>query len=407
MVRSRFGSRMIAQSSPTAAPRKRLPISRAQIGGLLCLHLALVLALAFACAPRGPAWEAALALTPAPAAPPWSTPHHELSGTVAASRPSLAPPPAAPPAPPPAAPFPPAAPAAERACCVGGRPTRDELATNPPGVTILVQVGNPRIWWSNVSSDLKARMVNVKSAMKAERHGLQVFLAFQNDTPRGEIDDVEKDARSTFGSAVVRSITVENRGADIGLYLRQLQVLGREPLGAHHDVFLKLHTKSDPDKRLRWLRYLCGSVKVIRQIYTRLRQSKSIGMVGPTRAVYLAPWVPIPNGTTGHPGTLLPWTGRMVDVMNRTWEIMHPPMSFYEGAYKMARIIVGSFYWARQGAVLYDVILHSVDRLVESMPHGYKTGASGQTSHALERLMPTMGVTIRGFDVISVEDVCC
>ena len=185
-------------------------------------------------------------------------------------------------------------------------------------MTILAQVGNTILW-----PELKSCMTNVKLAVEPEGHGFQVFLAFQNDTGSHKIDKIEKDAQSTFGSAVVRSITVENRGADIGLYLRQLQVLGREPLGAHHDVFVKLHTKSDPDKRLKWLRFLCGSVKVIRQVYTRLRQSKSIGMVGPTRAVYLAPWAPIPSGTTGvvHAEA---WTGRMFDVMNRTWEIMHP-----------------------------------------------------------------------------------
>merc|ERR1719203_2522111 len=134
-------------------------------------------------------------------------------------------------------------------------------------------------------------MVNVRRAMEAEGHGFQVFLSFQNDSHGGEISKVQDDAQSSFGSVAVRSITVENRGADIGPYLRQLQILGWEPAEKHHDIFLKIHTKSDGTVRRGCLRSLCGTAQDIRKLYTRLRHTKSVGMVGPPGYVSVAPWV--------------------------------------------------------------------------------------------------------------------
>jgi len=257
-------------------------------------------------------------------------------------------------------------------------------------------------------------MINVRQAMEAEGHGFQVFFSFRNDTRSGgQVDHIEKEAQSAFGSATVRSIIVENRGADIGQYLHQLQVLGSEPPEKHYDMFLKIQTKSSSKTRRECLRSLCGNVENIRQLYTGLRQTKSIGMVGPAGHVWVAPWVVdphLPKGTrvrqapSGSPEAWW-WRQGEVDAMNRTWEIMNPPMSFEKGARKMARMIADSFYWARQEAVLNDVILHSVDKLVESMPYGYTTFSCCQTSHALERLMPTIAVTILGLDVVPVEDV--
>jgi hypothetical protein len=256
-------------------------------------------------------------------------------------------------------------------------------------------------------------MINVRRAMEAEGHGFQVFLSFRNDTDSGRISRIEKQAQSAFGSATVRSIVVENRGADIGQYLHQLQVLGREPPEKHYDMFLKIQTKSSNKLRRECLSSLCGSVENIRKLYTGLRQTKSIGMVGPAGHVWVAPWVVdphIPKGTrirkaSPHSHEAWWWRQVEVDAMNRTWEIMHPPMSFEKGAWKMARMIADSFYWVRQEAVLNDIILHSVDKLVESMPYGYTKGSCCQTSHALERLMPTIAVTILGLDVVPVEDV--
>jgi lipopolysaccharide biosynthesis protein len=248
-------------------------------------------------------------------------------------------------------------------------------------------------------------MVNVSQAMKAEGHGFQVFLAFQNDTRGDKIDGIEEDAQSTFGGATVRSIRVENKGADIGPLLRQLQVLGRESPEKHHDIFLKIHTKSSSDARHDMLRNLCGSPEIIRKLCTRLRQSKSVGMVGPPGHVWAAPWVQKQdrNGTRVKRRRVA-WQVGEVAAMQRTWDMIHPPMTFENGARQKARIITGSFYWAREEALLYDIILRSVDTLLGSMSHGYVKGSCCTTAHGLERVIPTLAVTVLGLDVVSMEE---
>ena len=51
-------------------------------------------------------------------------------------------------------------------------------------------------------------------------------VRFKSDSHSHKVDEIEEDSQSAFGSAIVRGIMVENKGAGIGPYLRQLQVLG-------------------------------------------------------------------------------------------------------------------------------------------------------------------------------------
>jgi hypothetical protein len=260
-------------------------------------------------------------------------------------------------------------------------------------------------------------MLNVSLAMKAEGHGFSVFLAFQETITRRDIGRFESVARGAFGRAAVRTIRVENQGADIGPYLRQLQVLGGESPRAVEilnmpedpgssrpqrlkgpevfDTFLKIHSKSDDLKRRSWLNDLCGDVKRVQQVYNQFKRSKSLGMVGASGQV-----LPYPQRTK----EFLVWGQNDIDAMRRTWKMMQPCVPFGIPM-SAARIIAGSFYWARPDAVLYQIILHSAGKLIRSMPSGYKTLTTAQTSHALERLMPTMAVAVRGLDVLSVDDL--
>ncbi|CAK0889481.1 unnamed protein product, partial [Prorocentrum cordatum] len=147
-------------------------------------------------------------------------------------------------------------------------------ATSPPGVTVLAQIGNLSFW-----PDLKVCMLSVSRVMKVLDHGFQVFLSFHDEIPEEDTAKVEEIARGVFGSAAVRSIRVENKGADIGPYLRQLQVLSQEPPDKHYDFFLKIHTKTDTASRRLYLDNLCGK-RHTHRVYTSLRQSQAIGMVG-------------------------------------------------------------------------------------------------------------------------------
>merc|ERR1719188_365012 len=295
-------------------------------------------------------------------------------------------------------------------------PRSEPPPPRPPGVTVLAQIGSTSKW-----TDLKRCMLNVSRAMEAEGHGFSVFFAFQEEIARGDIDKIEGDARAAFGSSAVSTIRVENKGADIGPYLRQLQVLGGQspraleilnvpedpqqgrrrlrpqPLKSPEffDTFLKIHSKSDDLKRRSWLNDLCGDVSRVQKVYTQFKKSKSLGMVGASEQVVL-----YPHRTK----EFLVWGKDDIRAMKKTWRMMQPCVPF-DIPLRVARIIAGSFYWARPDAVMYQMILHSADKLVMSMPEGYHTNTTAQTSHALERLMPTMAVAVRGLAVAAVDEL--
>ncbi|CAK0849475.1 unnamed protein product [Prorocentrum cordatum] len=288
-------------------------------------------------------------------------------------------------------------------------PTTEPSRQRPPGVTVLAQIGNASMdrW-----ADLKHCMSKMSLAMKTEGHGFSVFLAFQENLSSKEMRGFELDARRAFESGAVRSIRVENRGADIGPYLRQLQVLrGQSPRAVEvlnvppfvrsqrlrgpeaFDTFLKVHSKSNGRQRRSWLRDLCGDVEKVRHVYSQFKRSKSLGMVGASAQV-----LQYPQRTN----RFTVWGHKDIDAMKRTWKMMQPCVPF-DIPMRVVRIIAGSFYWVRPDAVMYQIILHSAEKLIESMPSGYKTLTTAQTSHALERLMPTMAVAVYGLDVVSVD----
>ncbi|CAJ1449431.1 unnamed protein product, partial [Effrenium voratum] len=74
-------------------------------------------------------------------------------------------------------------------------------------------------------------------------------------------------------------VTVEvfqNRGADVGLFLQQLQ--GR-PL--NYDFMLKIHTKSSNVLREHALSQLCGDTDVVKQVLAHFHAEPRLQMVGP------------------------------------------------------------------------------------------------------------------------------
>lgn len=260
----------------------------------------------------------------------------------------------------------------------------------PRGVTVLAQIRDSRYW-----EDLRSCMVNVSQAVRGAGEGFQVFLAFQDDIPSGHAESILGDARAEFGRKSVRSLVGEDRGADIGLYLRQLQVLGAEDPRDHFDVFLKVHTKSERLQRRSWLGDLCGSTAKASEIHRAIRDAEDLGMVGPVNEV-----IQYPHRTKD----FLPWGEADIKGMLRAWKTMQPCVPFDVPLHR-AHVVAGSFFWSRQDAVLYQIILQTVDELLASMPLGYQAGTAGQTSRALERLIPTMAVAVRGLKVLASDEL--
>lgn len=219
---------------------------------------------------------------------------------------------------------------------------------------------------------------------------------------------------------------MENQGADIGPFLRQLQVLGGErpwvaeflsdpedPQQEQHsrpqavqspevfDTFLKIHTKGGDVKRRSWLEDLCGDVRSAQQVYNKFKMFKSLGMVGASSQVFSFS----DDVRKKHKGRSMYQHFHFEDLcaIKRTWIMMQPCVPF-DIPLSSLRIIAGSFYWARPDAVLHQIVLHSAEKLIRSMPSRYRIGSRAETSHALEHLMPMMATAVRGLDVVSVNE---
>lgn len=269
------------------------------------------------------------------------------------------------------------------------KPSTDRAVTEKPrsphGVTMMVQIGNDKYW-----DDLKRCASHVSEAIHGAGEGFELFLSFHAEVNTERVDSIVKDAQAEFGTSSVRSIVAPNRGADIGLFLNQLKTLDAEGSGKHFDLFLKVHSKSDQEKRERWLDRLCGSPDKVSRIHRAFRDFNQLGMVGPATEV-----IEYPHRNE----EFVIWDDNDMQAMERTWKMMQPCIPF-NVPLQHARIVAGSFFWTQQDAVLYDVILRSADELLKSMPDEYVTGSTATTAHALERLIPTMVVAVQGLRVL-------
>mmetsp|Transcript_102683 Transcript_102683/g.267974 ORF Transcript_102683/g.267974 Transcript_102683/m.267974 type:complete len:477 (+) Transcript_102683:174-1604(+) len=261
---------------------------------------------------------------------------------------------------------------------------------SPRGVTVLAQIGDPRYW-----EDLRSCMVNVSQAVQGAGEGFQIFLAFPDDVPGGHMESILGDARAQFGKQSVRSLVGEDRGADVGLYLRQLRVLGAEDPADHFDIFLKVHSESDRLHRRARLGDLCGSAAKVREIRRAMRDADDLGMVGPANEV-----LQYPRRTKDFAA----WGEADIKGMLRAWRTMQPCVPFDVPLHR-ARVVAGSSFWSRQDAVLHQIILQAVDELLASMPLEYQVSTAGQTSRALERLIPTMVAAVRGLRVLGSDEL--
>ncbi|CAJ1449430.1 unnamed protein product, partial [Effrenium voratum] len=183
-------------------------------------------------------------------------------------------------------------------------------------------------------------------------------------------------------------VTVEvfqNRGADVGLFLQQLQ--GR-PL--NYDFMLKIHTKSSNVLREHALSQLCGDTDVVKQVLAHFHAEPRLQMVGPQGLV-------LENASDfstierlwhdrNVKFALWPWEERAAEV--RAWPLLSGKHFPHRNSWT---IMATNFYWMRSTSLACcGRLLRVIPELVATMPFGYVTGSSAQMCHVLERLIPTM-----------------
>eukprot|EP00930_Biecheleria_cincta_P093312 TRINITY_DN8358_c0_g3_i1.p1 TRINITY_DN8358_c0_g3~~TRINITY_DN8358_c0_g3_i1.p1 ORF type:complete len:296 (-),score=38.36 TRINITY_DN8358_c0_g3_i1:146-1033(-) len=260
----------------------------------------------------------------------------------------------------------------------------EHISTNGNRVAVFVQAANPSLW-----GEMQSCVENVADAhmgpldVLVSAIGGEAGEAFRSSLARS------KHLNQRAGGTKVQVDVVENRGADIGQFLQQLQNLTEVPPTTPYDMVLKIHTKSDPKLRHWSLDSLCGSPSTVRHVMTRFARDTSLAMVGGKYMVLNWPFFDHHWVSGGA------WHNTEIAAMRKAWpKISEGPMP---SVFNFT-IVANSFYWVRGDQLLRGDLLHAIPALLASMPLGYKTGSSAQTSHALERLIPTM-IRSRGLKV--------
>merc|ERR1712107_785716 len=77
-----------------------------------------------------------------------------------------------------------------------------------------------------------------------------------------------------------------------------------------------------------------------------------------------------------------------IKAMQSVWQLISPHTAMVSKHDWI--IIAGSCWWVKSNWVITQQILDAIPDLLAGMPLGYKKGSCCQSSHALERLIPSM-----------------
>ncbi|CAJ1343918.1 unnamed protein product [Effrenium voratum] len=143
--------------------------------------------------------------------------------------------------------------------------TIPEIA-RPSRLAVFVQAANASLF-----ADARRCVEQVAAAQVVLAGTTNVFVAALNHA-----DAARFSKEMEYLPAQVTVEVFQNRGADVGLFLQQLQ--GR-PL--NYDFILKIHTKSSNVLREHALSQLCGDTDVVKQVLAHFHAEPRLQMVGP------------------------------------------------------------------------------------------------------------------------------
>ncbi|CAK0865583.1 unnamed protein product [Prorocentrum cordatum] len=294
-------------------------------------------------------------------------------------------------------------PPGEGAAVSGG--SSDELASRLPGaaqegksIAVFLQVGNAEAW-----PDLRACLSNVLEGADAARRDVDVHLGMFSQTQSDKAEAarlVESDAANLlqkWNGVAGRSIrarfrvntSLENKGADIGLFLQQ----GLQVTYSRYELLLKLHSKTHKGWRCHMLASLCGSADQVGRIIKLFHERSDLGFLGPWSLT--CSW----NSNIEIWPCKFAFEPRVEILMKNTWARMFEKTMVFPSRdqYLMA---AGSMFWARSAPLLEDVQLRSAaQRLLPSWSLGYQSRCNTIAcldAYALERILPTTIKALHG-----------
>jgi len=259
---------------------------------------------------------------------------------------------------------------------------REAKRGEPYAVAVFLQVGNEGLW-----PDMERCLMAVGNSGRVRT--ADVFVSTIAPSPTLEQTVAGLKAIPKFRS--VTYMLAENRGADQGQFLQQLQAIPPEDKPTY-DFLLKMHTKSDPLWRYTAMDALCATAGQVDTVMDTFAGNPNFAMLGP--------W----GLTFGNPQTQTQrnaFVDSEIQAMQREWLAIgetqpFPPM-------EQLVIVAGSMFWVSGPALFSDELLMDHTALIISrMEMGYTKGSCCQTAHAMERLIPTR-MQLRGHQVSPVN----
>jgi len=250
---------------------------------------------------------------------------------------------------------------------------------------IFAQVANTSVW-----PELRGCIRNVAEA--ARHHPglskLDLHVALTRADAALE-DEVRRMRTEIPGLSDAFASVVQNRGADIGEFMQQVQYVHQHSSNFSYDLVLKIHSKSSRGNwRRRMLSTLCGGPG--QTILGMFGERPRLGLVGPYKLVWT---YDTPNedvfGSLGDYGFRVGDTERK---MANTWEIIYPGEHSFPPRDRYL-ISGGSMFWVRPGPLLSDEFQSAIPKFLSVWDEGYNrscTTAACDHMFALERVIPTI-----------------
>lgn len=269
------------------------------------------------------------------------------------------------------------------------------------GVAVFVQMADHSLW-----PHLRECVGNVlEGAASISQRGAQ--LTRDVDVHIGMIagnSTIEEDARlllhrwtargGEYRARLVVNDTLENKGADMGLFLQQIQQV-RDP--SPYSVLLKVHSKSSYRWRCQMLTSLCGSKEQVKHILIRFDNWRRMGLLGPWGLTWRYDDMVNQTKVEMSFDHLSSWAfveGAGERFMRRAWAFMYdndvplPPRETWV-------VTAGTMFWTRAAPLLQNPRLFSaISRWLPAWELGYDTQCRNKTScldaYGLERVIPTV-----------------
>ncbi|CAB9529679.1 expressed unknown protein [Seminavis robusta] len=257
-------------------------------------------------------------------------------------------------------------------------------------IALLLQIGNTDLW-----PEMLTCITNIATAAKLSSTAIDIYISLHENTRPNDLTNIQYSVSNLKGIKQIEYIFVQNRGADVEPFLRQILQISKK----EYDILLKLHTKSDLIWRERAIQSLCGTPEHIISIWKHLSSNANVDMVVPLGTVFSSytdprnvfPHLKRKYNLRGKTDFAKVFDNDTISAIKRVHDVLFLP-SNNRGEYVKLNdnnltIVAGTIFWVRMDVLRSLNYISTLVNLYEEFSLGYSDNKA--LEHILERLIPT------------------